>query len=150
MVRVLSLLVVGLMVVGCSSGRPTLIPNADPELRKSSAEFAAEAAKRFPYPADAEKGGRAMARAQVGYALDLLEVVNQSKEEWNDVTVWVNRSYNVHLKKMSPQQLKRLPFQMIYNDKGQYFPLDNRKSLIQQVELFQNGKLYEVPLQLAD
>jgi hypothetical protein len=91
-----------------------------------------------------------MARAQVGYALNVLEIVNQSKEDWNDVTVWVNRSYVIHLPRMEPQRLKRLPFQMIFNDQGQYFPLDNDKALIQQVELFQNGRLYDVPLQLAD
>lgn len=143
------LLVALLLVAGCS-GRPTVLPNPDPALRKSSAEFAADAAKRFPYPADAERAGRARARAQVGYALDVLEIVNQSAEEWSDVTVWVNRSYVVHLPKMEPGKLKKLPFQMLFNDKGQYFPLDNRKAVIEQLELFQNGKLYEVPVQLAD
>jgi hypothetical protein len=32
-------------VVGCS-GRPSLVPNSDPSLRRSSAHFAADAAKR--------------------------------------------------------------------------------------------------------
>ncbi|MCC6238831.1 MAG: hypothetical protein IT448_00810 [Phycisphaerales bacterium] len=149
MIRLFCLAALGLLI-GCASGRPTLIPNADADLRKSSAEFAADAAKRFPYPAAAQRGGQAMGRAQVGYALDVLEIVNQSKEDWNDVTVWINDSYVVHLSKMQPQKLKRIPFQMIYNDKGQYFPLDNRKVLMEKVELYQGGVLYDVPLQLAD
>ena len=145
----LVLVVVAGAMVGCS-GRPTVIPNPDPGLRKSSAEFAADAAKRFPYPADAEQGGKAVGRAQVGYTMNVLEVVNLSNETWTDVDVWVNRSYVVHVPKMEPNRLKRLGFRMIFNDSGHHFPLKNSRVMVQRVELFQDGKLYELPLQLAD
>lgn len=143
------MMAVAAVLVGCS-GRPTALPHPDPALRKSSAEFAADAAKRFPYPADAEQGGTAVGRAQVGYTLNVLEIVNLSSEPWTDVDVWVNRSYVVHVPKMEPNRLVRLPFQMIFNDKGQYFPLKNNKMLINRVELVQGGKVYEMPFQLAD
>jgi hypothetical protein len=150
MLRLVGVMVMGLMVVGCSN-RPTVLQNSDPALaKKSIAELSSDAVKRFPYPADAEKGGRAMARAQVGYWMNVIELVNQSKEDWNDVTVWVNRAYVINIPKMQPGRLVRLPFKMLYNDQGQHFPEDNKKVLVQQVELYQNGKLYEVPLQLAD
>src|SRR6266550_3658362 len=108
---------IGLPLIGCA-GRPEIIPNSDKSLRKTSAEFAADAAKRFPYPADAPRGGRAAARAQVGYSLNKIEIVDQDTADWNDVDVWVNQSYVVHLPVMQKQVLKSLPFQMIYNDKG--------------------------------
>lgn len=139
----------GLIAAGCS-GRPSMWRNPDPELRKSSAEFAADAAKRFPYPAGAAQAGRAVARAQVGYMLNRLEVVNLSDQPWTDVEVWVNRSYVVHVPSMNPNQLKRLPFQMIFDDSGQHFPLKNDQVLVDRVEIYQGGKIYEVPFQLAD
>lgn len=137
------------LIVGCSN-RPTLLPNPDPMLRKPSTEFAADAAKRFPYPADAEQAGTAVARAQVGYMLNRLEIVNLSEEEWRDVDVWVNRSYVVHVPRMEQKILKRLDFEMIFNDAGQHFPLKNDKVLVDRVEIFQDGKIYNVPIRLAD
>ncbi len=137
----------GMMAVGCS-GKPPLIRNPDPALQKSGPEFSADAVKRFPYPASAQQAGRAVARAQVGYAFNRLEIVNLSDQPWTDVEVWVNRSYVVHVPKMEPGTLKRLPFEILYNDAGQHFP--KRGVLIERVEIHQDGKIYEVPIQLAD
>src|SRR5579859_3964297 len=50
------------LLAGCE-GRPSLLPNSDPDLRKTSTQFAADAAKRFPYPTAAEKAGEAQGRA---------------------------------------------------------------------------------------
>src|ERR1051325_11680992 len=61
-----------LILTGCS-GRPSLLPNPDPQLRHSSAEFAADAAKRFPYKTDLTSA-QTTARAQVGYMLNVLEI----------------------------------------------------------------------------
>src|SRR5256885_14240904 len=84
--------VVVLLLIGCA-GRTQLIPNSDPALRRTSAQFAADAAKRFPYKADAPQGGNAKGRCQVGYTLNVLEITNLSEEDWNDVEIWVNRAY---------------------------------------------------------
>lgn len=142
-----SLLTLG--TLGCA-GRPELLPNSDKTLRKTSAEFAADAAKRFPFKSDAPKGGDAPGRAQVGYTLNKVEIVNTSPEPWNDVEVWINESYVVFVPQMQPGKLKSLPFQMIYNDAGRSFPLDNSKVLVDKVDLYMNGKMYTVPKQQAD
>lgn len=139
----------GTFAVGCSS-RPTLFGSSDPALQRSHTEFAADAAKRFPYPSDAPNAGRAVGRAQVGYSLNRLEVVNLSDQPWTDIEIWVNRSYVVHLPKMEPHELKRLRFQIIFNESGQHFPLNNHQVLVDRVEIYQNGKLYDVPVQMAD
>lgn len=136
-------------LIGCS-GRPSLIRNSDPELRKSSAQFAADAATRFPYPADAPKGGEAVARAQVGYSMNKLEIVNLSTDEWKDVEVWVNGAYVVFIPTMQPNQLKTLHFQLIFNDKGMYFPLNNKEVFVDKVEILRDGKLYNVGVGQAD
>ena len=48
-------------LVGCA-GRPSLIPNSDPALRKTSAQFASDAAKRHPFNAALPSGGTAKAK----------------------------------------------------------------------------------------
>jgi hypothetical protein len=146
----LLLVMVAMTLIGGCAGRAELLPNPDPTLRKTAAQFAADAAIRHPYKSDAPRGGEAMARAQVGYSLNRVELVNLSDTEWNDVEVWVNQSYVVFLTRMEPGRLKRLPFQMLYNERGQHFPLNNRKVLVERVELYRDGRMYNVPLQLAD
>lgn len=143
------LLVGAMMLVGCA-GRPSLIPNPDPALRKSSSEFAADAAKRFPYKADAPHGGEAVARSQVGYMLNRLDMSNLSDEDWMDVEIWVNQAYVVHLPAMEKGKLKRIPFQMLFNDQGQYFPLDNHQVLVERVQVYRDGVMYDIPNVIAD
>ena len=82
-----AIVIFALAATGCA-GRPSVFPNKDKSLRKTSTEFAADAAKRHPYPADAERGGEANARVQVGYSLNKLDVVNFSDEPWVDVDLW--------------------------------------------------------------
>ena len=134
---------------GCS-GRPELFPNSDSLLRKPSTAFAADAAKRFPYKLDAPRAGAADARAQVGYALDVLEIENLSDEDWPNVELWVNQEYCVFLPRMEKHKLKRLPFQMIFDDNGLSFPTDNKITRITKLEMFRDGKMYDVRMQLAD
>jgi hypothetical protein len=145
----LLLLIAVAVLAGCS-GRPSIFPNSDKSLRKTSAQFAADAAKRHPYKKDAPRGGEAVARAQVGYTLNQLDVVNLSQEPWNDVEVWVNQKYVVFLPSMPPNQLKSIPFQMLFDDQGSYFPLDNKKVLVTKVEAYRDGKMYDVPVKLGD
>ena len=139
-------------MVGCS-GRAELLPNSDPNLRHTSTEFAVDAAKRFPFKADAPSGGNAAARAQVGYMLKKLEIVNLSPDDWSNVEIWVNQKYVVGIAKMENHKLEALPFQMLFNDQGHSFPTDNTKeadTLINKVQIYNDGKMYDVPLQLAD
>ena len=137
------------LAVGCS-GRPALIPNPDPNLRKASAQFAADAAVRHPYKAEAPKGGEAVARSQVGYSLDRLDLVNLSQEPWTDVEIWVNQKYVVHLPKVEPNTLKIIQFQMLFDAKGNYFPTNNNKVLVSKVEVLKDGKMFDVPVRLGD
>jgi hypothetical protein len=81
--------------MGCS-GRVAVMPNSDKSLRRTPAQFAAESAKRS-YPADLPDAGKANARAQVAYEVDQIQVINLSEEDWNDVELWVNHKYVVHL-----------------------------------------------------
>src|SRR5215213_6232436 len=138
-------LLASLVAAGCSQ-RAWWTPPSDPALRKKTFEFKADAAKRFPYKADAPRGGEADARAEVGYMLDQISLVNLSKEEWTDVDICVNKGYVVYLPKMEPGKLKRINFQMLFNDQGKNFPLDNRKTLVEKVEILRGGKMYDVPV----
>jgi len=139
------------LFAGCA-GRAEIFPNSEPALRHTAAEFAADSAKRFPYKADAPRGGDADARAQVGYTVNKLEIENLGEDDWDDVEIWVNKSYVVYLPKMKahPGKVTAIPFQAIYNSDGHSFPTDNRKTLVNTVEVYHDGKMYDVKTQLAD
>ena len=138
---------------GCS-GRPSLLPNSDPALRKTSAQFAADAAKRHPFKEDLPEGGPAKGRAQVGYGLDTVEVVNQSDEDWNNVEIWINRRYVVFVPHIEAhgQRTKTLNFQMFFDERGHSFPVDNRTAdrMVRQLEMVRGGQVYSIPVTLAD
>src|SRR5262245_49173370 len=134
-----------LSIVGCS-GRPSLMPNPDPNLRKTSAEFAADAAKRFPYHTDAPKG-ETTSRCQVNYNLPkVIDLANLSDEDWHNVEVWVNRQYVVFVPEIKSHDLKRLPWTMLFDDSGHNFD----KARVETVEVYMGGKMYNVPVKLAD
>ena len=139
------------LLAGCA-GRAEIFPNSEKALRKTAAEFAADAAKRFPYKADAPQGGVAVGRAQVGYSVNKLEIENLGDEDWDDVEIWVNKSYVVWLPKLKarPGKVTAIPFQAIYNQDGHNFPTDNKHTLINLVEVYHDGKMWEVKKQLAD
>jgi hypothetical protein len=137
------------LFAGCA-GRPSIMPNSDKSLRKTSAQFAADAARRHPYKTDAARGGEVAGRAQVGYVSDKLELVNLSDHDWNDVEVWVNQEYVVHIASIPQGKLKVFPFQMMFDANGNSFPTRNDKIRIQKVELLMDGKMYDVTTKLAD
>lgn len=138
---------------GCA-GRPSLIPNSDPALRKTSAQFASDAAKRHPFNASLPSGGVAKGRAQVGYGRDTVEVVNLGTEDWQNVEIWANRKYVVFVPKIAAgaSRVKTLNFQMMFDEKGRYFPLDNAKpqNMLRQLEMVRDGQLYSIPVKQAD
>jgi hypothetical protein len=143
-----------LTLLGGCEGRVSLFPNGDPELRKTPPEFAADAAKRFPYKANAPMAGEAAGRVSVDYQLDVLQLTNISDEDWNNVELWINKQYVVFLPKVGKgaQSIETINFQMIFNDKGQSFPTNNipLDNQVHTVELMRDGKLYAVRTQLAD
>lgn len=150
MMKTIGCCVAGLILLAGCAGRPSIIPNSDPALRKTSAEFAADAARRHPYKSDAPRGGDAVARAQVGYTLDQIDIENLSTEPWAGVEVWINQNYVCFVPAMAPKQLKTLPFQMFFDAAGHSFPTDNRKVLVDKIEILRDGKLYNVTTKLAD
>ena len=149
----IALLLLMALLAGCS-GRPSLLPNSDPALNKTSAAFAADAAKRQPFNTSLPSGGVAKGRAQVGYGMDTVQVVNLSSEDWDNVELWINRKYVVFVPKIpgGGQRAKTLNFQMFYDDRGHYFPVDNASPdrMVQQLEMVRGGQVYSIPVRLAD
>lgn len=158
-VRVSGISLFGLLVsvgsiIGCN-GRPQILPNRDKALNKTSAQFAADAAKRHPYKADAPRGGTIAGRAQTGYWVDVLDIANLSDADWENVEVWVNKKFVVGVPKMpAPKNgapsLTHLTFQMLFDDAGNSFTTDNKKNRIETVEIYKDGKMYDVTTKLAD
>jgi hypothetical protein len=150
----LFLIAILLALLGGCEGRVSLFPNADPELRKAPPEFAADAAKRFPYKANAAVAVEAAGRASVDYGLDVLQLTNISDEDWNNVELWINKQYVLFLPKVEKgaQSIKTLNFQMFFNDRGQSFPTNNipADNQVHSVEVLRDGKLYAIRTQLAD
>ena len=149
MLSFVGLIAISSLVTGCAD-KPTLLPPSDKNLRKTNAQFAADAAKRHPYKADAPRGGEAEARAEVDYTTNQVSIVNLSKENWTNVEVWVNKNYVVFLPMMESNKLKSLSFTMLYDDKGNNFPTNNLKMMVNKVEILRDGKMYDVKTKLGD
>jgi hypothetical protein len=137
-----------LLGLGCA-GRPSLIPNREPALRKTSTQFAADAAKRHPYRDDVPHAGEAVARAELDYMLNEVVVANLSQEDWQDVELWLNKKYVVHVPKMTRGTQVNLPFQMLYDDAGNSLPTSNIMKTA-HLEAKMDGKIYDIPVRLAD
>lgn len=136
---------------GCA-GRPALIPNHDPELRRTSSQFAAEAVKLHPYRQDAPRGGEALGRSMIDYTFKTVEVFNYSDEDWNDVQLWINKNYVVGLPKIAKgkDRTTLLNFQMFFDDSGNYFVTDYGKKRVDTLEMLRDGKMYTIRLGLSD
>jgi hypothetical protein len=118
------------------------------------AQFAADAGPLHPYKADAPRGGKANGRAQVNYLFDTLEIANSSQEHWDDVEIWVNGAYVVHVPRIqgNAEETRRLSFWMLCDATGKAFPRGNTdpQNHIRKVEMLRNGTMYDIHLQLAD
>jgi hypothetical protein len=131
-------------ISGCSTdGAPSLLPNPDASLRKSSAELAADAAKR-EYENQAPRAGSADARAQYELMQRRLDLVNLSKGDWSNVEVWVNQKYVLFIPRMQQGVDKKLDFEMFYDRDGHHFDTQNGKRPFQSLEICLDGKLYSV------
>jgi len=138
-------------VWGCTD-RPTIFDNPDPNLRLSSSELRGDALARFPYKQDAPKAMESKARAQVAYQINRMDVVNYSQADWEDVEVWVNHQYVCHVPKMQRGQLKEIHFPMLFDEKGNSFPMNSNKGqmLVRSVEILRDGKMYQLTVEAAD
>jgi hypothetical protein len=141
----------GGLTLGCA-GRPTLLPPTDPNLRKTMTEFSADAAKRHPYKADAPRGGDALARASVEYTFKSIQILNYSDTDWQDVEIWVNQNYVVSVPSIphGKDGSKLIEFAMLFDDNGNYFKTENGKVLVNQLEVFRDGKMYTIKTTPAD
>jgi hypothetical protein len=145
--------VIGVLVIcglaGCA-GRPSLLPNRDKDLRKTSVAFAADAAKRS-YPESAPRGAEAQAQASVDHGLaNRIEVINLSDENWTNVELWVNGKYVVFIPNWPSRRMEQVNFQMLYDREGGSFPVDNKNVRVATIEIFVDGKLHAVPARLVD
>jgi hypothetical protein len=141
-----SLIVMGLGfgLTGCvSDGTPELIPNRDPNLDKTSAELAADAAKRH-YEADAPKGDAGEARAQYELMTKQLDLVNLSKADWADVEIWINHEYVLFVPQMKQAEDKTLDFTLFYDQDGHHFETKKGANPFKTLEIYKDGKMYEV------
>ena len=148
LVSLVALLVISLLA-GCA-GRPSLLPNADKDLRKTSAMFAADAAKRT-YPETAPRGSEAQAQASVDHGFgNRIEVINLSQESWNNVELWVNGKYVVFIPNWPSRRMEQINFQMLYDRDGGSFPVNNKNIRVEKIETYVDGRLHTVPAKLAD
>jgi hypothetical protein len=141
----------GVAVTGCTT-RPPFLTNADPALRKSAATFAADAAHRS-YEADAPNGGHAQGTNEVDYGIDRLTIVNTSNDDWNDVEIWLNKKYVIMVPQIPAHaaRAEMISFKTIYDQNGNYFPLDSSVTPIDTIEMYRDGKMYSLgPVKLPD
>lgn len=134
------------LMLGCVENA-VLIPNSDSTLNKKAIDFATEAKASFPYPAELQKSRETMARAEVGYMWNVINLVNFSGSDWERVEIWLNGQYVLPLAKLETSTNKRLPFKMFYNEQGTYFPLGG--TMIDKIEIKHDGVMYEVPMQIG-
>jgi hypothetical protein len=129
---------------GCTGdGRPTILPNSDPALRKTSSELAAESAKRS-YEYDAPKATQPIARAQYNLVDRWFDVANLSNSDWQNVEVWVNQKYVVYLPVFTKASGERLNFELFYDQDGHHFETDHGANPVRALQIYRNGKMYDV------
>lgn len=145
-------LVLGGFLVGCEA-TPSVVPQSDPALNRTSAQYAADAVKHFPFKGNLPTSDETPARAMPDYSLDFVDLVNLSHRDFTDAEIWLNREYEMTVPLLKAREIKRLNFRMFYDDKGDHFPLNNDVQkggvIIRQMEIIMDGKIYEVPVRIA-
>jgi hypothetical protein len=138
-------------IFGCS-GRPALFPNSDPNLRLTSTEFAADAAKRHPYPSALPRAGDALGRSQIDYGTRVVELLNYSDEDWSNVDIWVNENFVCHIPVVQKGNTREkvLNFTMLYDADGNYYWTSGGNIPIKKLEMVRDGKMYNIPFARAD
>jgi hypothetical protein len=132
--------------LGCEA-RPGFYPNQDPTLREPIKTLRADGSQRL-YPSEAPRVKGIAARAQIGYMSKTIDVANLGDEDWKDVEVWVNETYVCFLPIVQHGVLKSIPFNALFDREGNYIPRNSSTFIVQSVEVYIGGKLYEVKTQL--
>jgi hypothetical protein len=147
----LSGLALGVLLAGGCTTRPAFFRNSDPALRKEQWEFAADARTRH-YEADAPRGGPADGGAEVDYSVRRINVVNSSAADWVNVEIWVDHRYVIMVPRVlaHAQRAELLDFNSIFDHDGHYLPADINTTPINSIELFRDGKMYDMTVRLAD
>ncbi len=153
MTRLCLALIVLIGLAGCVD-RPTLT-NSDPALHKLSTQFAADAALRHPYKVDAPIGGVAQANAYIDYMFHRVQLANLSDKDWTGVEVWINKDYVVYVPQIrvgvDGGKAKTLDFGMFFDGKGAYYSQSaDMTNRITHLDIYLDGKMYSVPMHLAD
>jgi hypothetical protein len=138
----------GASVLGCE-GSVSLLPDADPALRKPPAVFSADAAKR-QYEADAPKVQDSQSRAQYALILREIDLANISNKDWSNVEVWINGQYVVYCPSFDKKSDKCLYFTMFYDQSGHHFDTQNGQNPVKSLEVYRDGVLYQVTDHVAD
>jgi hypothetical protein len=147
-----TVLLTGGFIVGCEA-TPAVVPQSDPALKKTSAQYAADAVKHFPFKSSLPASDEQPVRAMPDYSLDFIDLTNLSKHDLLGPEVWINRQYEMTLPSLKAGEIKRLNFRMFYDDRGDHFPLNNDVQkggvIIRQLEVIVDGKIYQVPVRLG-
>jgi hypothetical protein len=134
----------GLGLTGCSSdGQTSVLPNPDGNLQRTSAEFAADAAKR-QYEAEAPRDKATDARAQYEIMTHRIDIVNLADADWSDVEVWINHEYVVYLPSMQKMVDEKLDYEMFFDRDGHHFESKGGANPLQSIEIYRDGKMYDV------
>lgn len=88
----------------------------------------------------------------IDYTFKTVEVFNYSDEDWDDVQLWINKNYVVGVPKIAKgrERTLQLFFTMFYDDSGNYFVTEGGKKRVDSLEMYRGGKMYTIPLGLAD
>jgi hypothetical protein len=137
------------VLAGCDA-HPSLLPNSDTDLQKTSMEFAADAAKRT-YESTAPRGDDSHCRAEIEYMLGTgqITITNVGDDDLSNIEVWLNQKYVVYIPKIAKGDDRTIPFKMTFDANGDYYVPDVTKSPT-NVEIFHDGKMYTVTTQLPD
>lgn len=146
-VVILASLAIATSLAGCNS-RPTLVPNADPVLNRPPAELAAEAMKKFPYPAELAISPNPLpVRAELGYWINEISLVNYGDADLDNVDLWINQTHVVGPLKLESKKVKKLPFEVFYDAMGKHFPRGGVR--IESLELRIDDVMHKVTTQLG-
>jgi hypothetical protein len=144
MTKYLVSLALALGLVGCSTdGQTSLIPNPDGNLQRTSAQFAADAAKRsFEASAPSEKATDA--RAQYDIMAHRIDLVNLANADWSNVEVWINHNYVVFLPSMQKMVDEKLDYEMFFDRDGNHFATQGGANPLQSLQIYHDGTMYDV------
>lgn len=141
-------LLAGVGLAGGCTEKPGYYPNRDPALRRPVVSLRADAAGRI-YPSEATRVRGLAARSQIGYMAKTVDVVNLSGEDFENVEVWVNGRYVCFLPVIERGVLKSIPYDAMFDREGNAIPKESRTFVVETVELYMGGKLYDLVTQIA-